>query len=88
LDGLIDRSKGDATDTVVKRTKNDLEHIKHKITYQAIKLYIGVIRKRTQEFLLAKLTSALRTFYGCNHDMVNRYGVSVSHMIRDIFHLS
>ena len=42
MDGLIDRSKGGATDTVVKRTNNDLEHIKHKIKYQAIKLSIGV----------------------------------------------
>jgi hypothetical protein len=51
----------------------------------------GLLLRRkslNQEFLLAKLKTALRTFYGCNHDLVNRYGVSVSHMIRDIFHLS
>ena len=27
-------------------------------------------------------------FYGCDHDLVNRYGMSVSQMARDVFRLS
>ena len=33
-----------------------------------------------QGFLLVKLKSSLRTFYGCHHDLVHRYGISVSQM--------
>jgi len=36
---------------------------------------------------LVKLKSSLRTFYG-RHDLVNRYGISVSQMTTDMFHLS
>ena len=32
--------------------------------------------------------SSRRKFYGRNHDMVGRYGISVSQMTTDIFHLS
>ena len=39
-----------------------------------------------QGFLLVKLKSSLRTFYGRHHDMVDRYGISVSQMTTDIFH--
>ena len=31
-----------------------------------------------QGFLLVKLKSLLRTFYGCHHDLGDRYGISVS----------
>ena len=41
-----------------------------------------------QEFLLVKSKSSLRTFYGRHHDLVNRYSVSVSLMITDMFRLS
>ena len=33
-----------------------------------------------QGFLLVKLKSSLRKFYGCHHDLVDRYGISVSQM--------
>ena len=33
-----------------------------------------------QGFLLVKLKSSLRTFYDCHHDLVDRYGISVSQM--------
>jgi hypothetical protein len=36
-----------------------------------------------QEFLLVKLK-----FYGRHHDLVDRYGISVSQMTTDMFHLS
>jgi len=36
-------------------------------------------------FLLVKLKSSLRKFYGRHH---NRYGISVSQMTTDMFHLS
>jgi hypothetical protein len=42
-----------------------------------------------QGFLLDKLKSPLRKFYGPHHDLVGRlYGIYVSHMTTDIFHLS
>ena len=39
-------------------------------------------------FLLVKLKSSLRKFYGRHHDLVNRYGVFVSQMTTDMFRLS
>jgi hypothetical protein len=41
-----------------------------------------------QVFLLVKLKSSRRTFYGRHHDLVNRYGISVSQITTDMFHLS
>ena len=40
-----------------------------------------------QGFLLTKLKSSLRTFYGCHHDLDARYEISVSQMATDVFHL-
>jgi hypothetical protein len=39
-----------------------------------------------QGFLLVKLKSSLRKFYGRHHDLVDRYGIS--QMTTDMFHLS
>jgi hypothetical protein len=39
-------------------------------------------------FLLVTLKSSLRKFYGRHHDLVDRYGISVSQMTTDMFHLS
>ena len=41
-----------------------------------------------QGFLLVKLKSSLRNFYGRHHDMVNHYGISVSQMTTDMFRFS
>jgi hypothetical protein len=41
-----------------------------------------------QMFLLVKLKSSLRKFYGRHHDLFDRYGISVSQMTTDMFHLS
>ena len=41
-----------------------------------------------QWFIRVKLKSSLRKFYGRHHDLVNRYGISVSQMTTDMFHLS
>ena len=41
-----------------------------------------------QGFLLVKLKSSLRKFYGRHHDLVVRYGISVPYITTDIFHLS
>ena len=41
-----------------------------------------------QGFLLVKLKSSLLNFYGRHHDLVDRYGISVSQMTTDMFHLS
>ena len=39
-----------------------------------------------QGFLLVKLKSSLRKFYGRHHDLVDRYGISMSQMTMDMFH--
>ena len=39
-------------------------------------------------FLLARLKSSLRNFYGRHYDFVDRYGISVSQMTTDMFQLS
>jgi hypothetical protein len=41
-----------------------------------------------QGFLLVKLKSLLRKFYGRHHDLVDHYGISVSQITMDMFHLS
>jgi hypothetical protein len=41
-----------------------------------------------QGFLLFKLKSSLRKIYGRQHDLVDRYGISVSQITTDMFHLS
>jgi len=41
-----------------------------------------------QGFLLVKLKSSNRKYYGRHHDLVDRYGISVSQMCTDMFHLS
>ena len=41
-----------------------------------------------QGFLLVKLKPSLRKFYCHHHDLVDRYGISMSPMIPDMFHLS
>ena len=40
----------------------------------------------TQGFLMVKLKSLLRKFYGRHHDLVDRYGIYVSHITTDMFH--
>ena len=39
-----------------------------------------------QGFILVKLKSSLRKFYGRHHDLGNRYGISVSQMTTGMFH--
>jgi hypothetical protein len=41
-----------------------------------------------QGFLLVRLKSSLRKFYGRHHDLVDRYGISVSQMTTDLFQMS
>ena len=38
-----------------------------------------------QEFKMVKLKSSLRKFYGRHHELVDRYGITVSQMISDMF---
>jgi hypothetical protein len=42
----------------------------------------------SQGFLLVKLKSSLRKCFGRHHDLIDRYGISVSQMTTDMFHLS
>jgi len=54
-------------------------------------LYRGLLLTRkllNQGFLLIKLKSSFRQFYGRHHDLVAGYGISVSQMTTDMFHLS
>ena len=41
-----------------------------------------------QGFLLVTLKSSLRKFYSHDHNLVDRYGISVSQMTKDMLHLS
>ena len=41
-----------------------------------------------QRFLLVKLKPSLWKFYGRHHDLVDRYGISVSQLTTDMFHMS
>ena len=41
-----------------------------------------------QGFLMVKLKSPFPKFYGRQHDLVDRYGISVWQMTMDMFHLS
>ena len=42
-------------------------------------------KELNQGFLVVKLKSSLRTFYGHHHDLFNGYGVSMSQMNMNIF---
>ena len=41
-----------------------------------------------QEFLMVKFKSFFRKFYGRHHEWVDRYGITVSQMISDMFRMS
>ena len=41
-----------------------------------------------QGFLSERLKSSLRKFYGRHHELVDRYGMSISQMINDLFPVS
>ena len=48
----------------------------------------GLLLTRHQGFLLVKLKSSFRKFYGHRHVFVDRYGIPVSQMTTDVVHLS
>ena len=54
-------------------------------------LYRGQLLTRkllNQGLLVFKLKSSLRNVYSPHHDLVDRYGISVSQMTTDVFRLS
>jgi hypothetical protein len=67
------------------------DHISPPITLSRIskknRQYNGQ-KKMNQGFLLVKLKSSLRKFYGRLYDLVDCYGMSVLQMTTDMFHLS
>jgi hypothetical protein len=68
----------------------DIETIKSCGSYQDFP-HRGLLIARKilhQVLLLVNLKSPLRKFYGRHHDLVDRYGISVSQMTTDMFHLS
>ena len=52
------------------------------------RVFLLTVKLLNQGFLWVKLKSSLRKFYGRHHDLVDRYGISVSQMTTDVFHLS
>ena len=50
-----------------------------------VKVYIATRKLLNQGFLLARLKSSLRQFYGRQYDLVNHYEISVSQMTTGIF---
>ena len=59
-------------------------------TYQDIldRGFVLTRKLRNQAFLLVQLKSSLRKFNDHHHDLVDHYGISVSQMTTDMFHLS
>jgi hypothetical protein len=53
---------------------------KDRVTRTPLKTVVG--------FLLAKLNSSFRKFYGRHHDLVDSYAIFVLQMTTDMFHLS
>ena len=47
-----------------------------------------LLNQRFKLVKMVKLKSSLRTMYGRHHDLIKRYGISVSQMTMDMFHLS
>ena len=45
-------------------------------------------KELNQGFILVKLKSSLWKIYGRHHDLIDHYGISVSQMTTDMFHLS
>jgi uncharacterized protein YjcR len=61
-----------------ERTEECIRQVEH-ISDQRRKLL-------SQGYLLVKLKSSLRKLYGRHHDLVDRYGISVSQITTDMFH--
>ena len=54
-------------------------------------LYRGLLLTRkllNQEFQMVKLKLSIRKFYGRHHELVDRYGITVSQMISNMFRMS
>jgi hypothetical protein len=67
--------------------------IRYSRTYGSCQDFIdrGLLLTRkllNQGFILVKLKSSIQTFYGRHYDFVERYEISVSQMITDMFHSS
>ena len=62
--------------------------LKKKKIYKLQYMYVQTKKLLNHWFLWAKLMSSLRKFYTRHHDCVDRYEISVSQIIMDMFHLS
>jgi hypothetical protein len=71
---------------IIKRQNNDLQNITHKTRDRATRTPIKNWDDRMCS--VDKLKSSLRTCYGHDHDLVNRYVTFVSQMATDILNLS
>ena len=48
----------------------------------------GMLRLRNGKCTIGRVESSLRKFYGRHHELVDRYGITVSQMISDMFLMS
>jgi hypothetical protein len=63
-------------------------YFKFVIAYSGLFSLFITRKLLNQEFLIDKLKSSLRKFYGRHHDLVDRYEIYVSQMTTDMIHLS
>ena len=68
--------------TVGTKTKSKINKEKHQDFLDSELLLTRKLLN--QGFLLVTLKSSLRKFYGRHHDLVDRYGISVSQMTTDM----
>jgi len=69
-----------------------LDNISFIFIFKILIMYISSIQHRqyllrVMKFLFFLLKSSLRRSYGCHHDMIDRYGISVLQITTDMFHL-
>ena len=58
----------------------------NKISGNLIALFFNInVKLLNQDFQMVELKSSLRKFYGRHHELVDRYGITVSQMISDMF---
>jgi hypothetical protein len=78
---------------VITQTEHIHGHVRHRYSvaggYYRDFIDRGLMLTRkllNNGLVVVKLKSSLRKFYGHHHDLVDRYGISVSHMTTDMFH--
>jgi hypothetical protein len=76
---------GELQEQTTQWSKEKVQKDKQRSTKHTYKTKDRVTRTPLK---LVKLKSSLRKLYGRHHDLVDRYGISVSQITTDMFHLS